>query len=196
MAPQCGAARGGPSPRGRGLRLFVALWPGEDERATIALRAQQLEQVLHPGGRLVHPGRYHLTLQFLGDFGGRPRRLAGQVLAAMAGIHAPTFQLDLDLAGSFPNRAIPWWLGCTRRPAGLDTLLEALAGGLAREGVQVCSREPLHPHVTIVRDAACTLPATSIDPVCWQVDRVVLVHSVLGKHPEYRLLGSRSLAPS
>ena len=49
-------------------RLFFALWPDPALRKRIATTVAGLERDNAPGGRRLNPDRYHLTLQFLGDF--------------------------------------------------------------------------------------------------------------------------------
>jgi 2'-5' RNA ligase len=51
------------------------------------------------------------------------------------------------------------------------------------------SGKGLVAHVTVLRDAGTTLPATPIAPVRWPVRDFVLVHSVLGRESAYHLLG-------
>ena len=54
-----------PQPR---YRLFFALLPDEATRARIHQAAVQLQAQHAPRGRWIDPGRYHLTLQFLGSY--------------------------------------------------------------------------------------------------------------------------------
>ena len=60
----------GATPPQRRYRLFFALLPDEATRARIHQAAVQLQAQHAPRGRWIDPGRYHLTLQFLGDFDG------------------------------------------------------------------------------------------------------------------------------
>lgn len=177
-------------------RLFFALWPGDDLRRDIDAAADRLERDHHPGGRRIGPHRYHLTLQFLGDFETLPPSLAGEARAAAASVRVPAFDLVLDRAGSFRNRSIPWWIGCGNVPAGLQDLWRQLGDALGRGGVRVHSGKGLVPHVTIVRDAMRPLPPTPVEPMPWRVDGFVLVHSVLGVRSRYTELGRWSLPAS
>lgn len=170
-------------------RLFFALWPDDAIRARMQAAAQALKLAHEPRGRWTSPARYHLTLQFLGDFEQLPPALAEDACAAAAAVGSSRFDLPLDIAGSFRNRSIPWWLGCSTMPAGLQQLWDRLGVQLARAGVRVASSPRLVPHVTVLRDAAGPLPDTAIDPVEWPVDSFALIHSRLGAHGGYRVLG-------
>lgn len=63
-------------------RLFFALLPGLALRSEIAGAASGLERVHRSGGRLLQPERYHLTLNFLGDFQPLPPSLVAAARAA------------------------------------------------------------------------------------------------------------------
>lgn len=170
-------------------RLFFALWPPDDVRQGIADAASQLLQEHEPGGRRIGPHRYHLTLQFLGDYAELPPSLVAQASAAAASIVVAPFDLVLDRAGSFRNRSIPWWLGCEAVPDGLRQLWDSLGSALARSGVRVQSGKALVPHVTVLRDAREPLPARGIEPLRWPVDSFVLIHSELGARNAYTQVG-------
>ncbi|QWP74853.1 RNA 2',3'-cyclic phosphodiesterase [Lysobacter sp. K5869] len=183
---------GDPAPRQPGElhRLFFALWPDADTRAGIRERAQALEAAQRPGGRMIGAHRYHLTLQFLGDFDPLPQSLAERAAAAAATVRTAAFDLVLDRAGSFANRDIPWWLGSAQPDPGLTLLWDRLGVALAKHGVKVVASHRAHaPHVTIVRQAERGLATTPVEPLRWRIDRFVLLHSELGRRNEYSLLG-------
>ncbi|GAB2615720.1 RNA 2',3'-cyclic phosphodiesterase [Novilysobacter erysipheiresistens] len=170
-------------------RLFFALWPGDELRQGIGEATSQLLQQHDAGGRRIGPHRYHLTLQFLGDYAELPPSLVEQARAAAASVKLAPFELVIDRAGSFRNRSIPWWLGCETRPEGLRQLWDSLGVALARAGVRVRSDKALVPHVTILRDARQPLPVTPIPPLDWPVDSFVLIHSELGARNAYTEVG-------
>lgn len=161
-------------------RLFFALMPDAATRERIAGLAPALRQQYGGGGRLIGAHRYHMTLQFLGDFDALPQAIAERAIAAAQTLHLPAFELSLDRAGSFRNKAVPWWLGCEHPAPGLTELWERLGVALAKAGVRIESGHRAHaPHVTILRDAERALAPTPIEPIVWRVDRFVLVHSYL-----------------
>ena len=170
-------------------RLFFALWPDESVRDSIEAAAVSLRQAHAPRGRWLGRHRYHLTLQFLGDAPMLREDIAKAATRAANGVRVEGFDMALDVAGSFRNRSIPWWLGCERTPPALQQLFDALGGALGRNGVRVASGKGLVAHVTVLRDADAALAATPIAPVRWPVRDFVLVHSVLGRESAYHLLG-------
>ncbi|HUH90952.1 MAG TPA: RNA 2',3'-cyclic phosphodiesterase [Lysobacter sp.] len=170
-------------------RLFFALWPDDGLRQRIADTAARLQHEHTPGGRRIGAHRYHLTLQYLGDFDVLPPSLVDQARTAAATVDVRPFELLLDRAGSFRNASIPWWLGTGVMPDGLRALWSGLGVALAKAGVRVRSGKELVPHVTVLRDARGPLPSTAITPLPWRVESFVLIHSELGAHNAYTVLG-------
>lgn len=182
-------AAGASPPQGR-YRLFFALLPDEGTRARLHRAARQLQAQHAPRGRWINPERYHLTLQFLGDFDGPPTAVATQARHAASGIRVAPFSLVLDRAGSFHNRAVPWWLGLTTVVPGLSALWHGLGVELAHAGVHVPGAHGFRPHVTVLRDARASLPETALEPVTWQVESFHLMQSALGASSAYSALGT------
>lgn len=178
---------GFPPAAGRGEihRLFFALWPDDSTRRGIATAAAHLKAEHVPRGRWLGAHRYHLTLQFLGDFDRLRDSLVDDACRAAASVRSPAFDLTLDHAGSFRNREVPWWLGCESMPGGLQRLWDALGLALARAGVRTHASGSLKPHVTVLREADVPLPVTAITPIAWPVREFVLIHSQLGSQNVY-----------
>ncbi|GAB3750717.1 RNA 2',3'-cyclic phosphodiesterase [Lysobacter olei] len=176
-------------------RLFFALMPDDATREHLHEAAQQLKATQPTRGRWVNPRRYHLTLQFLGEFDGLPTAVVAQARAAAARVRAAPFTLSLDHAGSFRNRAIPWWLGPGVDSPGLGALWHGLGEALAGAGVHVADGKGFRPHVTIVRDARTVLPATVVTPsIEWRVEAFSLMHSAPEVQGAYTSLGTWPLA--
>ena len=174
-------------------RLFFALWPADDVRQEISDAASRLLWEHEPGGRRIGPHRYHLTLQFLGDYAELPPSLVAQASAAAASVTVAPFELVLDRAGSFRNRSIPWWLGCEAIPDGLLQLSDSLGAALARSGVRVQSGKALVPHVTVLRDARHPRPATPDVPLRGPVVSFALLPRELGARNAYTVAGHWNL---
>jgi RNA 2',3'-cyclic 3'-phosphodiesterase len=172
-------------------RLFFALCPDAVLRARIAERATTLHA--HAGGRMSGARRYHMTLQFLGDFDDLPRQLVDDAIGAATRVVEPAFAIHLDQAGSFSNRV--GWLGCSHMPEGLRQLWDALGRSLARARVQVRSGTSFVPHVTILRNVA-SLPATPVVPLHWPVREFMLLRSWHPVRAEYDVLGRWPLQPA
>ena len=168
--------------------LFFALWPDAEVRAQIDVAARHLKQVHAPAGRWIKPHRYHLTLLFLGEHVSVPGDLVAAAVATGDRVHASVFAFALDIAASFANRKIPWWLGCREIAPGLARLREDISTGLRASGYGI--RDEVDPvaHVTILRDAGRALPATPIAPIEWAVGEFVLIDSRLGLESSYTVL--------
>jgi RNA 2',3'-cyclic 3'-phosphodiesterase len=168
--------------------LFFALWPEADVRERIDAAAQQLKRAHAPRGRWIRPHRYHLTLRYLGEHASLPDALLVAALAAGEAVRAGSFDLRLDVAASFANRSIPWWLGCGGVAQGFTELWREIAAGLAANGQP--QRDDVDPvaHVTILRDADQRLPTMPIAPIDWPVRGFVLIDSHLGREARYEIL--------
>jgi 2'-5' RNA ligase len=129
-----------------------------------------------------------MTLHFLGNHAALPAELVALACAAGDGARIGLFDLELDVAGSFPNRKVPWWLGCSAPPSGLHDLWEAIARAFQAGGSHALDDSQLVPHVTILRDAATRLSPMPIAPITWPVDEFVLVDSLLGPTAAYTIL--------
>jgi 2'-5' RNA ligase len=169
-------------------RLFFALWPDAALRGRIASTVAGLERDNAPGGRRLNPDRYHLTLQFLGDFQPLRQSVVDAAIAAADSIRLPGFDLVLDRVGSFPKAGV-CWLGASAPPEALRQLWDGLGSALAIARVQVKSASAFSPHLTVLRDVHRPLPSTPIEPLPWPLREFVLIDSVSGAHPTYRLLG-------
>jgi len=159
-------------------RLFFALLPDAPLRARIAAVAADLAHAHAAGGRLLVPERYHLTLNFLGDFLPLPPALVDSVCAAADDVRMAAFDLTLDRAGSFAGSRV-WWLG-TSQALPAQALWRSLGDALVRRGVRA-QPGAFTPHLTIVRDARHALAPCAIDPLQWRVDGFALVRSRPGR---------------
>lgn len=165
--------------------LFFALRPDAATAECIAAVARRLFEQHRPGGYLLPPPRYHVTLPYLGEHAVLPPALVRAALAAGASVRSAPFVLPLDLAGSFSNVKVPWWLGTSERSAALDVLFRAIAAPL---GLRF-DPEAFRPHLTIVRNAARQLPLTPIEPIAWTVDEFVLIDSRVRPRPLHTVIG-------
>jgi 2'-5' RNA ligase len=168
--------------------LFFALWPDDAVRERIASAAQHLKKMHAPRGRWIRPHRYHLTLRFLGGHPTLPGPLLAACHAAGDAVRAAPFSFALDVAGSFANRRIPWWLGCQAMPATLDRVWDGLAQALRENGIANDEPTPRVAHVTLLRDADRPLAAERIAPIAWPVSELVLIDSLLGAASSYTIL--------
>lgn len=176
--------------------LFFALWPGDALRERIASAAARLRETHAPHGRWTSASRYHLTVIFLGRVSARSDPLVEAALAAGDSARAGAFDVTLDIAGNFPNRSIPWWLGSKSDVPGLLALRIVLLDALREADFSIREDAPHVAHVTILRDADRTLASTAIDPIAWPVRDFVLIASALGGGSGYEVLRRWPLAGS
>lgn len=128
------------------LRLFVALPLPEPVRRQLADIAWGLA-----GVRWTPIDNYHLTLRFLGDIDGRTM---ADIDAALAGIRAPAFRLQLRGVGHFSSgaRIRTVWAG-VEKEAALLHLQQKVESAVVRAGVPPHGQK-YTPHVTLIHNAA------------------------------------------
>ena len=169
-------------------RLFLALWPGENERrqmAHLATRAVVRQQRI-PDAQL------HVTLVFLGATDAD--RLAAYE-AALADLQVPEMELMLDRYGYWPQSRI-LWLGSSQAPPELYELVAELHRRLRRCGFTPEARA-FQAHITLDRRFLGPVPTDLLTaPIHWRVREVALVESftaplnsryeVVGRWPQSR----------
>lgn len=153
-------------------RLFFALWPDEAVRAEIQLRTQDAVQAA--GGRPVPARNFHITLLFMGNV---PQADLDSAQIAATAIANPGFDLRLDLL-ECPPRGPVLWLGVTRPPQALITLVQALRASITAVRTEYVYR----PHVTLVRNPIQGPRPLQVEPVSWPAREFVLARSQA--HPD------------
>jgi len=162
--------------------LFFALRPDESITDSILAAGDALAEVHGAkSGRRLKRHRLHMTLLYLDTFPTIPETYLRHALEAGDEISARPFDLSLDMAGSFRNADLPWWLGCSTVPSALTELHQHLYTNMRLRGEKVRGGTSLTPHVTISRTNREMLPRTPIAPVHWRIDEVCLIDSVMGK---------------
>lgn len=175
--------------------VFFALWPDDALRARIACAATHLRETQAPHGRWIDARRYHLTLLFLGRVSELAHPLVNAALAAGDAARVAPFDFALDIAGSFANRSIPWWLGTRSHGSVLHALRSALLEGLTAARSPVREDTAYVAHVTILRDADRPLAPTPMAPMAWPVRDFALIASSLGGAASYEILRAWPLSP-
>jgi RNA 2',3'-cyclic 3'-phosphodiesterase len=157
---------------GKPLRLFLALWPGDELRGAIASWQQQWTWKAHAA--LVRTERLHLTLHFLGDVAAdRLPRLTRRLRVPWE-----PFELTLGHGEVWPNGVAA--LRPESAPAPLLQLHEALRRELVEIDVPVEERA-YKPHVTLARRAHGSTPPERRLALRWPIDSgYVLVRSLPG----------------
>ena len=166
--------------------VFFALAPPAGVRVALAREAARLHDTW--GGRATAPAKLHMTVLFLDAFPAPlDPALVERARAAAETIALPPFDLVVDRADRFGRRI--GWLGCSRVPAGLQRLHEALAESVSAQGIPMRREDAYVPHVTVLRDPVRALPG-DIEPVSWRVEEFVLMASAEGA---YEVLGQWAL---
>jgi 2'-5' RNA ligase len=124
-------------------RLFVAIRPPASIRQLLLAATGGIS-----GARWQTDEQLHLTLRFIGEV---DRHRAGDIHAALGGVHHPPFALALNGIGCFDRRGFPdaVWAGVTPLDE-VKSLHKKLDAGLRRVGVEPDERAFL-PHITIAR---------------------------------------------
>ena len=172
-------AQGAMAPGAVSTRLFVALWPGEPVRQTLAQHQQQWRWPR--GSSPVRREKLHMTLHFLGQV---PRErlpeLAGELVVSVE-----PFELQLD-------RDELWHGGiAVLSPAAIPEALKVLHAALhdvLRRLQLNPAREGLRPHVTLARRAAHAQRPAPGAAIVWPVQGYVLVESEPAPSSGYRVL--------
>ena len=124
------------------MRLFVAL--------PIPVPVAQNIMLIQggvPGARWQSREQLHLTLRFIGEVDGRD---AAMLDDALAGIEAPSFDLQLHGVGQFGNKQPhTLWAG-VRKSEALDHLQRKVDAAIRRSG-QPQDMHKFTPHVTVAR---------------------------------------------
>jgi RNA 2',3'-cyclic 3'-phosphodiesterase len=184
------------------MRLFVAV-------ALPPEAASELDEVVAPLRpawpelRWTGVDAWHLTLAFLGEV---DEALTGKLAARLreAARLRPPLSLSLGGAGAFPvsKRARVLWTGIRGDQRGLSVLATAVGTAARKAGAPPEDRAQrrYQPHLTLAR---CRAPADVTSLVetlsgfagtSWVAGEIYLIHSRLGAHPRYEILGSWPLA--
>jgi RNA 2',3'-cyclic 3'-phosphodiesterase len=124
-------------------RLFVAIRPPPPIRSLLLAAMGGIS-----GARWQSADQLHLTLRFIGEV---DRHRAGDIHAALGGIHHPPFDLALSGIGTFERRGLPdaVWAGVAPHEP-LKALHKKVGAALARVGIAPDERVYL-PHITLAR---------------------------------------------
>jgi RNA 2',3'-cyclic 3'-phosphodiesterase len=159
-------------------RLFFAVVPDAVAAARISRLAHVLKHAHQFDGKVIEPGRLHVSLFFLGELSEQIVRVACE---AAAEVRVPPFEVLFDRSVSFRggpgNRPLVLvgdkgldWLKSFRRTLGIV---------MARKGLRYLTKKDFTPHVTLLY-ADRNVEEQPIEPVRWTVNEFVLIHSMHG----------------
>lgn len=160
------------------LRLFLALWPDDAVRASIA--GWQRSWAWPPGSRLVAPEQLHLTLHFIGNVP------AARLAEVVRGLQVPFDAHDIE----FGDAKV--WPGgiAILRPLATPEPLAGLHGRLAMalRALQLPVEErPFRPHVTLARKASDAAPPPG-PAIRWRADSGYVLVRTLPSGGGYRIV--------
>ncbi|SNS38085.1 2'-5' RNA ligase [Noviherbaspirillum humi] len=172
-----------PGQAGESLRLFYALWPDDNVRASL-MGLQTLLQ-----GRIVPQQNLHITLAFLGQ---QPAGALPALKDILRRLPKTRLGLTVDRMAYFNGNRIAW-AGMHQTPEALFGLQRELARLLKEQGIACDDKGKFKPHVTLARDAAPP-PDTFFTPFTWEANRVALVQSLTkAGGPVYTVLAERAI---
>lgn len=193
-AQQLDLLGGAPSTPAEVHRLFFALMPDEVTRNSLSCTADALKAghaTLRT--RWITPARYHATVHFLGDHPMLRQDVIQGAKAAGDALVAVAFDWSLDLASTFRGREPPLILRGSVVPDALQQLWQNLRERLIRAGQGAQMERTFTPHVTLGYSRGGMLEPMPIEPVHWRVERLALIHSVVGQK-DYEVLHRWDLA--
>jgi len=169
------------------VRLFLALWPGDD--AVDRIVAWQSAFGWPPAARPTARAALHVTLHFLGDV---PRARLPELALALRG-PVEAFDVVLDAANLWHGGIAV--LEPTATPPGLTALHARLGDVLRGLGLRTEER-PYRPHVTLARHAqGARVPAPPATPPSWRATSFALVESAGGRYTTLAAFGERPEVP-
>ncbi len=168
-------------------RLFLAIVPPTDVAERIARLARHFKIGHELTGKPLQREHLHVALCRLDNGAGAPADVVALAAERAASIAMPSFKVGFDRVGSFRNGAFV--LRGDESLIGLEILQQRLSDSF--DGRPQRARA-FTPHMTLLRDAH-RVPDREIEPIEWDVEDIVVVHSLPGK-PSPRHLARIALA--
>jgi 2'-5' RNA ligase len=164
-------------------RLFFALYPEPQAAERAGVMARRLRHDHGLTGKPLRDDRFHVTLQWFGDFPDLPRGLVGEIVTAAARVSAPVFDVTFDRVASFKRKRSfnqPLVLLGDEGLSDLKAFYLRLGQALASVGFGHDPNPRFNPHVTLLYDDRRVVEQP-IEPLRWTVREFVLVQSLLGQ---------------
>jgi RNA 2',3'-cyclic 3'-phosphodiesterase len=171
---------------GADVGLFFSIFPDAWTASRIARVAQRCRCDYGLGGEPLAASRFHISLQYLGQYDEMPESVVSKARTAAACVRMGPFTVMLDRIGSFSGRVgnYPLVLRGEEGVVGLTMLYRSLGAELRKAGLK--TRHDFTPHMTLFYGAR-RIDEQPIEPMCWRVDELVLVLSLIGQTKHVRL---------
>ena len=159
-------------------RLFLAVVPDAETAAWIYRLAEALRQAHKFDGRITAAARLHVSLFSLG---GLPEHFVRMACEAAAEIRVPPFEVSFDRSASFRGKAgnRPFVLVGDHGLDRLKSFRRTLGVAMARKGLKHLAKRDFTPHITLLYAERC-VEEHPVEPICWTVNEIVLIHSKQG----------------
>ncbi|MBE7003935.1 MAG: RNA 2',3'-cyclic phosphodiesterase [Ruminococcaceae bacterium] len=154
------------------MRLFIAIQLSDDLKDALTAMQGQL-RAQRVGGNYTKVENLHLTLAFIGEYGGYDR-----VLETMRSVPFAPLSVQLEGFGSFGDL---YWCGLARQDE-LTAYVRRLRRALAEADIPF-DRKRFSPHITLLRKASVDrLPGIVVPEAAMTAERVSLMRSERGKN--------------
>jgi 2'-5' RNA ligase len=159
-------------------QLFLATIPDADTAARIHRLAGMLKRAHKFDGKLIEAERLHVSLFFLG---GLPAPIVRMASEAAAEVPVQPFDVLFDRSVSFRGRpgSRPFVLIGDDGLDRLRSFRRTLGAAMARKGLKLLAKNDFVPHLTLSH-AERKVEEYPIEPICWTVNELVLIHSMHG----------------
>jgi 2'-5' RNA ligase len=159
-------------------RLFLAVVPDAAAAARISRLAHVLKRAHKFDGKVIEPGRLHVSLFFLGELSEQIVQVASD---AAAEVRLPPFEVLFDRSVSFLGKPgnRPFVLVGDEGLDRLKSFRQTLGVAMAGKGLRYLTKRDFTPHVTLLY-ADRDVEEHPIEPIRWTVNEFVLIHSMHG----------------
>lgn len=163
-------------------KLFFAVRPDANARALADAARRRLMAAHRLSGSVVESDRLHVTLHWLGDHDDVvPPDLLRRARAAGRHVRMAPFMVGFDRIGGFGGDGGGLMLGGGAALRPLRRLQRELAAAMEAVDVGDYIRRRFRPHVTLLYGNRA-VPSEPIAAIRWEVNELVLIESVVGKH--------------
>lgn len=163
-------------------RLFFAFLPDPETAARMAALAVRFRRHHGLRGYPIPRERLHVSVHMLGEFAEPPPELLAAASKVGEALRACPFHVTFDRICNFS--------GLARKPVvlrgpedariGFDAFHFAFIARMAEFGLAVDRAGIVEPHVTLIYDEK-PIPETTIAPIRFRVEELVLIHSLFGR---------------